>query len=647
MVRINTSIESLTAQRMLNVNQFALNKTLERLSTGLRINRAADDAAGLAIGKKLETRSISVGQAIENIQMGSNYLQTTEGAMNVIYDNLQRIRELVLQAANDTNTTSDRAKIQVEINSLIQEIDSVSTKTEFNGKKTLQIEPPRYKELTEIPGSADISFVVDSSGSMGGTIATVVAGLAGFIAVLDAAGIDWNISVSEMGGQTPNNIGNTAMAYTSSRAVDFTDWTRTNVDLTMNTAAITNNLNDILGMMNGYGLGFKRVDPYNSMLEVASALYDTAGDPNAPAGLGIDRNGGAPGGAGDDFVTRRANTSYYQIVLADTIPESGVFTDGTHDQGGAQADRPSLPGVQGRDGTNMPLYGAVTTGGPGNANLPRFYGNQQREAAVAADLAAVGAMVFVVGNVGMNFDPGDGTGNRAGSTFYDDIVAATGGSQVNLSTFLPADLQPLADEIVAQSIIRPGMVVQDPAAMKVMVSPEEGGMIAIDQLHLTSDALGLVNIDVTNPGLNTDMENFWNFFDEQGNILSGPPLPPPNGIPPRREYGGTPRPVHTNPPLSPVDYTGYDDMIIQVDTAIERISEFKARFGAAQNAMEFRLNDLMIYRENLEGAKSRIMDADYGIETAKLTKQQILIQAGNSVVSQTAFNMNAVLQLLN
>lgn len=128
---------SLNAQNNLGINNLALQKTFERLSTGLRINKAADDAAGLAISEKLRSQIRGLNQAIANTQDGINLIQTTEGALNETQTLLQRMRELAVQAANDTNTDSDRQKIQTEIEQLRLELTKIATVTEFNTRKLL------------------------------------------------------------------------------------------------------------------------------------------------------------------------------------------------------------------------------------------------------------------------------------------------------------------------------------------------------------------------------------------------------------------------------------------------------------------------------------------------------------------------------
>jgi flagellin len=136
-MRINHNIAALNTYRQLNSANVAQGKSMEKLSSGLRINRAGDDAAGLAISEKMRGQIRGLDQAGKNSQDAISLIQTAEGALNETHDILQRMRELANQAANDTNTTSDRGEIQKEINSLTSEINRIGNTTEFNTQKLL------------------------------------------------------------------------------------------------------------------------------------------------------------------------------------------------------------------------------------------------------------------------------------------------------------------------------------------------------------------------------------------------------------------------------------------------------------------------------------------------------------------------------
>lgn len=134
---INTNIASLNAQRNLNVSQNSLSTALQRLSSGLRINSAKDDAAGLAISERMTSQIRGMNQAARNANDGISLAQTAEGALVEIGNNLQRIRELAVQSANATNSEDDREALQKEVTQLIDEIQRVGEQTSFNGTKLL------------------------------------------------------------------------------------------------------------------------------------------------------------------------------------------------------------------------------------------------------------------------------------------------------------------------------------------------------------------------------------------------------------------------------------------------------------------------------------------------------------------------------
>lgn len=144
-IYVNTNAQSVFAQRALSQNTNGLQKNIERLSTGLRINRAADDAAGLSISEKLTSQIRGLEKAQQNIGDGVSMLQTAEASLTIVQDNLQRIRELVVQGFNGTNGTSELDALQREINERITVIGEISSATKFN-------------TISLLNGSADITL---------------------------------------------------------------------------------------------------------------------------------------------------------------------------------------------------------------------------------------------------------------------------------------------------------------------------------------------------------------------------------------------------------------------------------------------------------------------------------------------------------
>lgn len=136
-MRINNNLMAMNAHRQLGINSSNQSKSLEKLSSGQRINRAGDDAAGLAISEKMRGQIRGLNQASRNAQDSISLIQTAEGAMNETHAILQRMRELAVQASNDTNVTADRTAIQDEMTQLENEINRISSQTEFNTQNLL------------------------------------------------------------------------------------------------------------------------------------------------------------------------------------------------------------------------------------------------------------------------------------------------------------------------------------------------------------------------------------------------------------------------------------------------------------------------------------------------------------------------------
>ncbi len=205
---INTNIASLNAQRNLNSSQGALQTALQRLSSGLRINSAKDDAAGMAIADRMTSQIRGNAQAARNANDGISLAQTAEGALGEVTNNLQRIRELAIQSANSTNSTSDRASLDAEAQQLIAEITRVASQTSFNGLNLL--DGTFTSQSFQVGANANQTISVNS------------------IADARATGLGSNILVA----------GGTAMSFTKVAAADLTGGNNVAVQtaMTVNTA---------------------------------------------------------------------------------------------------------------------------------------------------------------------------------------------------------------------------------------------------------------------------------------------------------------------------------------------------------------------------------------------------------------------------
>jgi len=378
---INTNVASLNTQRNLNNTQSQLSVTLQRLSSGLRINSAKDDAAGLAISERFTAQIRGLNQAARNANDGVSLAQTAEGDLAQITNNLQRLRELAVQSANATNSTSDRAALQLETNELIAEIDRVASTSAFNGVRLLDgnfsaqqfqvganagetvnitsIGSARTAALGQsniatVAGNAtlaalgandllvngvDVGVVADpgAAGSLSNAIATAITtasadvtvtigsssfAAGAFAAVSDAATGDDGVYTLTVEGVNVINV--TDVGATGSTV------TAANVDTQLGLAAVTNALTtagvSFTGTAAGGDLTFIKTDGSNLNLTETRTI-GTGGTP-ALTGNGFANLGtGTATGSGVAYGALTL-TSVNDIVIGGNTPASAGFTGG-------------------------------------------------------------------------------------------------------------------------------------------------------------------------------------------------------------------------------------------------------------------------------------------------------------------------------
>ncbi|MGN7611464.1 flagellin N-terminal helical domain-containing protein [Magnetococcales bacterium HHB-1] len=176
---INTNIASINAQRNLDRSTLKMGNTFSRLASGMRINSAKDDAAGMAISNRMTSQIRGLSQAIRNANDGISLAQVAEGALDETTNALQRIRELAVQAANDSNTTSDREDIQDEVNQLVSEIERIAEQTEFNTMRVLDgthVNPWKFQVGANKDQTIDIAIKAASATVLLGATSNAPAG---------------------------------------------------------------------------------------------------------------------------------------------------------------------------------------------------------------------------------------------------------------------------------------------------------------------------------------------------------------------------------------------------------------------------------------------------------------------------------------
>ncbi|MCI5061977.1 MAG: flagellin, partial [Algiphilus sp.] len=202
MLSINTNVMSLTAQRNIGATQSSLATSMERLSSGLRINSAKDDAAGLAISERFTSQIRGMNQAVRNANDGISLAQTAEGALTEVTNNLQRIRELAVQSSNATNSQSDRDALQAEVNQLVSEIDRVANQTTFNGVNLLDgsFAGAQFQVGANAGETITVSSIADTNAAALGSVdqntsaglSVAASGITGFASAIAAGGVTIN-----------------------------------------------------------------------------------------------------------------------------------------------------------------------------------------------------------------------------------------------------------------------------------------------------------------------------------------------------------------------------------------------------------------------------------------------------------------------
>lgn len=311
---INHNLASLNTLNALSKNESATNSSLAKLSSGLAINTAADDAAGLAISEKMRGQIRGLDQASDNSQDGISLIQTAEGALSETTDILQRMRELAVQASNDTNTTSDRSEIQKEINQLTSEINRIGNTTEFNTQSLLQGDGTVAVAKTE--------FIVDGKLTTGGGVAasTTEATQTSTVTGVDASAGDTaaftingqTLTVSFAANGTGGNAAGTAYNTTSTTATVNLEST---VTATGTASAIRNALSAMIDS-NDALKGNYTVSGAGANITITAVkdgdFAGAAGNIAAPTFTGIT----ATAGTASTGVTTNATQAYGDIDLS-------------------------------------------------------------------------------------------------------------------------------------------------------------------------------------------------------------------------------------------------------------------------------------------------------------------------------------------
>lgn len=325
-MRINHNIASLNTYNQLANNNVNTQKSLEKLSSGLRINRAADDAAGLAISEKMRSQIRGLQQAQSNAQNGISLLQTAEGALNETHSILQRMRELAVQASSDTATTTDKANMQKEVTQLVAEIDRIGTSTEFNTKQLLN-------------GSANVTASVTGANA---SSVTVLGGTADTQNAATETITAWTLATAATSAATTTTFATASTLLTAASTA-----TINNITFSFTTS---NTVQNVVDTINNAGIGVKATWSAGTGVTVSTTSVGTSskltisGQTGQFAGMTAAGVTGADAtiagtidayqAAGNTITFTNGNGKGLSFSLASTAPATGVATLSVTNNGG-------------------------------------------------------------------------------------------------------------------------------------------------------------------------------------------------------------------------------------------------------------------------------------------------------------------------
>lgn len=319
---INTNMASLNTIRQLSINQKATQNSLAKLSSGLRINSAADDAAGLAISEKMRGQISGLNQAQRNAQDGISLVSTAEGALNETTSILQRMRELAVQATNDSATNDDRSQIQKEASALVDEIDRIGNTTEFNTMKLINGNVALTKTSDNVNITAYDVATQTKSGVYAANITT-----AATQAITKGTGTFNGANLTTTSSMTINNV---SVSFTTGDTQASAVAKINNVSTASGVEAFVNDKGDISLRTTAYGSAAKITTTFSDAAtqtalgfatSTVTAGTDAAGTINGVTATGTGKNLAlnATGNAADGLVVQQTGTSAAATVVGDTF----------------------------------------------------------------------------------------------------------------------------------------------------------------------------------------------------------------------------------------------------------------------------------------------------------------------------------------
>lgn len=674
MASINTNISALSAQKSMSDQISKSEQAIERLSTGLRINHAADDAAGSAIASKMESQVRSLGVAIRNGHDAISMTQTAEGALGEMENILQRVRELAVQAGNNTLSSSDRTAIQQEVDALTDEINSIASATNFNGVNLLDGSTSTVNFQVGVNASDSLSVDLESSsasdlglsGKLGANVftsgrvstgthnsvdvdsikingqnflaAAVTATTAGGTdaAKVIAAQINENTSVHGAKANAFNRIEGGAMGSDFSMTAAFTITTGGGAE----TIAIQKSFDDVITAINQGTADVIASKGENNQLILSNTT-----------GLSIAITG-------ESHLVGLTAATYEGMYTLENIDGSAVkielgnLANGYAQETDATAVHMNLFGLnEVSEGKSKGF--AVSTTTLALTDDIRINGVQVGSTTLATAQAKANAINAI----------SDQTGVTAQATTIMDLELDFAITATNATFKLNGKLVELNDldsvsDVVSEINSPPatiggyGVVASATDAGLLRLTNSDGGDITYTPVTVAgfvtavTDGDNIVTTAATSPNLLTISGNITLTSEDGGVIKLTDGTVANTGLAKLGLEGQSEMESAGTGGVNVSTMSGAVAALSSVDTAIEKLSGFRASFGAVENRIDAKINNLTTLKVNTQAAQSRIEDADFAAETTNMTKAQILSQAATSMLAQANASKQNLLALL-
>jgi flagellin len=675
---INTNVASLMAQNSLSTSQTSLQSSLARLSSGLRINSAKDDAAGLAITDRMTSQIRGLNQAARNANDAISLAATAESSLSSITDNLQRLRELAVQSSNASNSATDRASLQAEASQLLSEIDRVSTTTQFNGvnlldgsfsKQNFQVGANSNQTigvsltgatLSQLGSSAAASVTADGNATALATGDLVINGVSvsNSVSSTDSAstasqassGIAKAAAINAVSAQT--GVTAIATAAVSSGALATMVNAVSTGTITINGVAVTvaagaNNAQtrsatvsaiNLLSGQSGVSASDSGTDAGGIVLTAADGRNIVTSSTVLSATFGI-ATGTTYGGY------TLSSSSAITISTTGSIASTGLVA-------GSYATQTAFANTIAGQSSTALVAGDVTINGVVIGASLAAYDTASSAGNTLSAISKAGAINAVSSQTGVKAVATNATGGGTGIAFATTAasaatitingvatatITATGTASTDRALIVSA-INLISGQTGVQAVDLGGTA----ANKSIQLTAADGRNMTFVNGFGSSAAIGF---SVTNPTYGTvQLSSAAAFTIGTGPNATANVVMTNLGI-----AAGTYGTGRTGQALTKVDIstsTGAAAAIVAVDNALAAVSSNRANLGAYQNRFLSTISNLQGVSTSLTAARSRIQDADFAAETSNLSRANILQQAGTAMLAQANALPQQVLTLL-